>query len=61
MRARASAHRDLAHAYADGLKGIWLAVFILAILLDFGTHGSSASKTCGVSPGPAAYGEDSLP
>lgn len=45
MRARASAHRRLAHAYGGGLKGIWLAVFILAILLDFGVTGRSASKS----------------
>jgi hypothetical protein len=34
----------LAHAYGDGITGIWLVVFILAVLMDFGTHGSSASK-----------------
>jgi hypothetical protein len=35
----------LAHAYGDGIKGIWLVVFIVAVLMDFGTHGTSASKT----------------
>ncbi len=35
----------LAYAYGGGLKGIWLAVFILAILLDFGATGRSAAKS----------------
>jgi len=35
----------LSHAYGDGVEGIWLVVFIVAVLMDFGTHGSSASKS----------------
>ncbi len=45
MRARASARRGLAHSYGDSIKGICLAVFILAILLDFGATGHSAAKS----------------
>ncbi|HUU97109.1 MAG TPA: hypothetical protein VM487_15330 [Phycisphaerae bacterium] len=54
MRARAPARRSLAHSHADGIKGIWLAVFILAILLDLGATGRSAAKSRGCRPAPSA-------
>ena len=35
----------LAHAYGPGLRGIWLVIFIVAVLMDLGTTGSTASKS----------------
>jgi hypothetical protein len=34
----------LAYAYGSGLQGFWLALFILAIAVDLGVVGGSASR-----------------
>lgn len=33
----------LAHAYGNGISGIWLIILIIAVLLDFGSNGSAAT------------------
>lgn len=34
----------LAHAYGNGLEGVWLIVVIVAVLVDLGATGKSARR-----------------